>query len=116
MTSPAPKPHYVLTKPAKRGVLLKRLLPSGLFYKILGKLAATYQKKEAWDKVAATCAKAEKIAPKFANYYFLHGHALMEQAVKGPTGWADARALHAVRGSLENARDPDVTSGPRVGA
>jgi len=38
LTSPAPKPHYVLTKPAKRGVLLKRLLPSGLFYKILGKL------------------------------------------------------------------------------
>ena len=38
LTSPAPKPHYVLTKPARRGVLLKRLLPSGLFYKILGKL------------------------------------------------------------------------------
>jgi NAD(P)-dependent dehydrogenase (short-subunit alcohol dehydrogenase family) len=38
LTSPSPKPHYVVTKPAKRGVLLKRLLPSGLFYKILGKL------------------------------------------------------------------------------
>jgi NAD(P)-dependent dehydrogenase (short-subunit alcohol dehydrogenase family) len=38
LTSASPKPHYVLTKPAKRGVLLKRLLPSGLFYKILGKL------------------------------------------------------------------------------
>lgn len=38
LTSPSPKPHYILTKPAKRGVLLKRLLPSGLFYKILGSL------------------------------------------------------------------------------
>jgi NAD(P)-dependent dehydrogenase (short-subunit alcohol dehydrogenase family) len=38
LTSPSPKPHYIVTKPAKRGVLLKRLLPSGLFYKILGKL------------------------------------------------------------------------------
>jgi NAD(P)-dependent dehydrogenase (short-subunit alcohol dehydrogenase family) len=38
LTSASPKPHYIVTKPAKRGVLLKRLLPSGLFYKILGKL------------------------------------------------------------------------------
>lgn len=38
LTSPAPKPHYIVTKPAKRGVLLKRLLPSGLFYRILGSL------------------------------------------------------------------------------
>lgn len=38
LTSPSPKPHYVLTKPARRGVLLKRLLPAGLFYRILGKL------------------------------------------------------------------------------
>lgn len=38
LTAPSPKPHYIVTKPAKRGVLLKRLLPSGLFYKILGSL------------------------------------------------------------------------------
>jgi tetratricopeptide (TPR) repeat protein len=60
-------------------------------HKILGKLAAAYQKKEAWDKVAATCAKAEKLAPKHANYFFLHGYALTQQAQKGPTGWADAK-------------------------
>ena len=36
--------------------------------------------------------KAEKLAPKFANYFFLHGHALMEQAQKGPVGWGDAKA------------------------
>jgi NAD(P)-dependent dehydrogenase (short-subunit alcohol dehydrogenase family) len=38
LTSRSPKPHYVVTKPAKRGVLLKRLLPSGLFYRLLGSL------------------------------------------------------------------------------
>lgn len=38
LTSPSPKPHYIVTKPARRGVLLKRLLPSGLFYRILGSL------------------------------------------------------------------------------
>ena len=62
-----------------------------LNHRILGKLATAYQKKEQWDKVATTCAKAEKLAPKHATYYFLHGHALMQQAVKGPTGWADAK-------------------------
>jgi len=36
LTSRSPKPHYIVTKPAKRGVLLKRLLPSGLCYRILG--------------------------------------------------------------------------------
>ena len=73
-------------------------------HKILGKLAAAYQKKEAWDKVASTCAKAEKIAPKHANYYFLHGYALAQQAQKGPVGWADAK------GTLEEAikLDPHI--------
>jgi tetratricopeptide (TPR) repeat protein len=61
-------------------------------HKILGKLAAAYQKQEKWDKVAATCAKAEKIAPKHANYFFLHGYALTQQAQKGPVGWGDAKA------------------------
>lgn len=60
-------------------------------HKILGKLARAYQKKEQWDKVATTCAKAEKLAPKYADYFFLHGHALMQQAIKGPTGWGDAK-------------------------
>lgn len=73
-------------------------------HKILGKLANAYQKKEQWDKVASTCAKAEKIAPKFANYYFQHGMALARQAVKGPTGWGDAK------GPLEEAikLDPNI--------
>ena len=53
-------------------------------HRILWKLALSYHKKEAWDKVATTCSAAEKQAPTFANYYFEHGHALMEQAKKGP--------------------------------
>ena len=38
LTAKRSKPHYVVTTPAKRGVLLKRLLPAGLFYKILASL------------------------------------------------------------------------------
>lgn len=38
LTAKRPKPHYVVTTPARRGVLLKRLLPAGLFYKILASL------------------------------------------------------------------------------
>jgi tetratricopeptide (TPR) repeat protein len=60
-------------------------------HRILWKLATAYQKKEQWDKVALTCSKAEKIAPKYANYFFLHGYALEMQAVKGPTAWGDAK-------------------------
>ncbi len=60
-------------------------------HKILGKLANAYQKKEQWDKVASTDARAEKVAPKHATYYAQHGHALVKQAEKGPTGWADAK-------------------------
>jgi NAD(P)-dependent dehydrogenase (short-subunit alcohol dehydrogenase family) len=35
LESPRPKPHYVVTRPARIGVLFKRLLPSGLFYAAL---------------------------------------------------------------------------------
>lgn len=31
---PTPRPHYVVTLPARMGVLLKRLLPAGLLYRI----------------------------------------------------------------------------------
>lgn len=73
-------------------------------HKILGKLANAYVKKEQWDKVANTCSKAEKVAPKYASYFFLHGMALARQAVKGPTAWADAK------GPLEEAikLDPNL--------
>lgn len=35
LTSSRPRPHYLVTKPAKRGYLLKKLLPSDLFYRLL---------------------------------------------------------------------------------
>jgi short-subunit dehydrogenase len=37
LTASKPKPHYLVTTPAKQAVLLKRLLPAGLFYHLLRK-------------------------------------------------------------------------------
>lgn len=34
----APWPHYIVTSPAKKGALLKKLLPAGVFYRIIGRL------------------------------------------------------------------------------
>lgn len=39
LTARAPKPHYVVTRPAKEGALLKRLLPAALFYRLLARLS-----------------------------------------------------------------------------
>lgn len=61
-------------------------------HRILWKLALAYTKKENWPKVAETCAKAERLAPKHANYFFQHGLALSREAQKGPTSWGDAKA------------------------
>ncbi|MEF0943608.1 SDR family oxidoreductase [Rhizobium sp. BR 362] len=33
-----PRPHYVVTLPAKQGVVLKRLLPANLFYRLMRRL------------------------------------------------------------------------------
>jgi tetratricopeptide (TPR) repeat protein len=73
-------------------------------HRILFKLGLAYQKKEAWDKVASTMARAEKVAPTFANYFFLHGLANARQAESGPTSWSDAK------GPLEEAikLDPNI--------
>ena len=35
----SPRPHYVVTIPARIGVLLKRLLPAALLYRILARQA-----------------------------------------------------------------------------
>ena len=66
-------------------------------HRILWKLAKAYHKKEDWSDDALTCSKAEKVAPTYANYYFEHGYALEQQAVKGPTQWSEAK------GPLEQA-------------
>ncbi len=34
----APRPHYIVTSPARKGALLKKLLPAALFYRIIGRL------------------------------------------------------------------------------
>ncbi len=33
-----PKPHYIVTTPARQGALLKKLLPADLFYRFIGRL------------------------------------------------------------------------------
>ncbi|MGV1895611.1 SDR family oxidoreductase [Agrobacterium vitis] len=35
LTAKRPRPHYLVTKPAKQGVALKRLMPSDLFYRLM---------------------------------------------------------------------------------
>jgi len=60
-------------------------------HRILYKLAKAQQKKEAWDKVASTLARATQVAPKFANYQYLRGYALEEQAAKKTTSWEEAK-------------------------
>jgi NAD(P)-dependent dehydrogenase (short-subunit alcohol dehydrogenase family) len=39
LLSPKPRPHYVVTTPAKIGVILKRILPASLFYRVLASQA-----------------------------------------------------------------------------
>jgi tetratricopeptide (TPR) repeat protein len=60
--------------------------------RVLWRLIQMYKRKEAWDKVASTAAKASKKAPTFANFPYMHGVALARQAAKTNTGWADAKA------------------------
>ncbi|OJF92309.1 SDR family oxidoreductase [Pararhizobium antarcticum] len=38
LTAKRPRPHYIVTRPARQGALLKKLLPAGLFYRIIGRL------------------------------------------------------------------------------
>ncbi|MDX3927644.1 MAG: SDR family oxidoreductase [Shinella sp.] len=37
LTARVPKPHYIVTIPAKQGALLKKLLPAAMFYRIIGR-------------------------------------------------------------------------------
>ena len=66
--------------------------------RIWWKLALAYEKKEDWQKMAATCAKAaeadERATKKksHADYYFNQGYALEQLAESGGGAWADAKA------------------------
>jgi len=74
-------------------------------HRILWKLATAYEKKEDWDKMASTLARAVNTAPDFANYYAKQGHALIMQA---ETGNPDAfkRAQEPLKKCIE--KDPNL--------
>jgi tetratricopeptide (TPR) repeat protein len=52
-------------------------------HRILWKLAAAYEKKEDWDKMASTLSRAVQVAPDFATYWYKRGEALNNQAEAG---------------------------------
>jgi len=58
---------------------------------ILYKLAKAYKKKEEWDKVASTLARATDLAPTYGNYWFERGWALTQQAKKGSITYEDCK-------------------------
>lgn len=60
-------------------------------HRIFHKLAKAYEKKEDWDKVASTMARATQLAPKFANYWLLRGYALEQLAKKKTVPWEEAK-------------------------
>ena len=61
-------------------------------HRILHKLGVAYEKKEDWEKMAATFARAGQVAPEFASYWFKRGFALMKQAEGGnPDAYEQAK-------------------------
>ena len=62
-------------------------------HEILYMLATTYRHQEEWEKVASTLARATEIAPKYANYWYERGYALVRIASKAKlkSAWEEAR-------------------------
>jgi tetratricopeptide (TPR) repeat protein len=60
-------------------------------HRIFFKLAMAQKKKEDWDKVASTLARATQLAPKFANYWFERGWALEQLAKKKTVQWEETK-------------------------
>jgi tetratricopeptide (TPR) repeat protein len=59
---------------------------------IFWKLANAYQKKEEWDRMAATLSRALQVAPEFANYAYRRGYALVQKAAQGnPDAYEEAK-------------------------
>jgi tetratricopeptide (TPR) repeat protein len=60
---------------------------------IFYKLAKAHKKKESWDKVAATLARATDLEPSYATYWFERGWALEKQAEKAkvPAQYEDCK-------------------------
>jgi tetratricopeptide (TPR) repeat protein len=63
-------------------------------HQIFWKLAKAYQKREDWDQMASTLARATQVAPTFANYWYYRGFALMQKAVAAGGG-SDAEDAYA---------------------
>jgi hypothetical protein len=74
-------------------------------HQIFNKLGKAYQKKEDWDKMASTMARAQEIAPDFAGYSYKRGYALMQKAQAGNP---DARR------STRTTRSVTTSSAPRT--
>lgn len=60
-------------------------------HRIFFKLAMAHKKKEDWDKVASTLARATSLAPKYANYWAERGFALEKQAQKKTVPYEEAK-------------------------
>ncbi len=60
-------------------------------HRIVYKLAKAYKKKEAWDKVAETMARAVQLAPSHADDWLELGYALRVQASKGTLPFEQAK-------------------------
>lgn len=62
-------------------------------HRIMYKLATTYRKKEEWEKVASTLARATQVAPSFATYWYERGYALVQVAdkSKAQSAWEEAK-------------------------
>ena len=60
-------------------------------HRILFKMGMAYRKKEAWDKLSSTMARATQIAPKFANYWYWRGAAIEMLAEKKSGSWEEAK-------------------------
>lgn len=76
-----------------------RLDPSN--HLIFWKLANAYQKKEDWDKMASTLARAMAIAPDFANYAYKRGLALNQKAAKDNSADAYEEAKQPLQKCIE---------------
>lgn len=75
-------------------------------HRIMWKLARAYEKKEAWDLVASTMAKASALAPKHAGYVELRGLALARLAEKDAGTERAVEAKAALEGAI--ALDPNL--------
>ncbi len=74
-------------------------------HRILKKLANAYEKKEDWEKMASTLARAVQVAPDYADYWFKRGYALIQQADNG-----NPEAYEGAKEPLKNciAKDPNL--------